>query len=261
MDFSYWRKQKAEQPLYPDIEWNKPERRNQAGKLGIIGGNKSGFAGVAEAYSTARGTGAGEVRVLLPDSLRRAIPATMTDTIFAPSTPAGSLSKNALTDMNALGQWATGILLAGDASKSSETAIAYEKFIHSYEGPLTITRDAIDLVLNASQTLVERPSTLLVASFAQTQKVFRGVYYPKMLAFSMQLAQLVEALHKFTISYPTTLVVLHQDTLVIASGGQVVSQAWSNPMAIWRGQTATRAASYWLWNPGHPLESVAASLI
>ena len=44
----YWQQQTQENPLNPDIEWSKPEQRNQAGRLGIIGGNKLGFAGVAE---------------------------------------------------------------------------------------------------------------------------------------------------------------------------------------------------------------------
>src|SRR5688572_16330521 len=96
---SYWRKQTAEKPLFPDIEWSKPEQRSQAGRLGIIGGNKLGFAGVAEAYGVAQTTGVGELRVLLPDVLRKTIPATITDTMFAPTNPSGSLARDALAEM------------------------------------------------------------------------------------------------------------------------------------------------------------------
>ena len=46
---SYWRKQEKTKPLFPDIEWAKPEQRAQRGRLGLVGGNKLGFAGVAEA--------------------------------------------------------------------------------------------------------------------------------------------------------------------------------------------------------------------
>lgn len=261
MDNTYWRKQTASEPLFADIEWSKPERRDQAGRLGIIGGNKLGFAGVAEAYSVALTSGAGSVKVLLPDILKRTIPTNITDTIFSPTTPSGSLSKDALPDLIALGEWATGILLAGDAGRNSETAIAYEQFIDAYDGPLTLTRDAIDLIKNYPDKLVERPETLLVLSFAQLQKLFSGVYYPKVLTFSMQLSGFVEAVHKFTITYPVTVAVLHKDFLVVAHDGNVTSTPWESPMAIWRGQTATRAASYWLWNRTAPLEAVTASLL
>lgn len=261
MDTSYWQKQTASKPLFPDIEWSKPERRDQAGHLGIIGGNKLGFAGVAEAYSGALRAGVGDVRVLLPDILRKTIPGQITDTVFAATTPSGSLATDALPDMRALGAWASGVLLIGDAGRNSETAIAYERFISEYDGQLTLTRDAIDLIKANPQLIVNRPNTLYVASFAQTQKLFQGVYYPKILTFSMQLAQFVDALHKFTITYPLTIASLHKEHLVIAHGGQVVTQEWDSPMRIWRGETATKMASYWLWNPSKPLEACAAALV
>lgn len=261
MDYSYWKKQAAETPLFPDIEWSKPEQKSMAGKLGIIGGNKLGFAGVAEAYSVALETGAGNIRVLLPDVLKKTIPAAITDAVFAPTNPSGSLNKDALDEMNAMSAWADEVLLIGDAGRSSETAILYEQFIQKYEGQLVLTRDAIDLVKNSAELLVERPKTVLVASFAQLQKLFQSVYYPKVLTFSMQLTNLVEAVHKFTITYPVTIVVLHQDHLVIAHNGEVVSQKWDNPMMIWRGSVAAKAAAYWLWSPTKPLEAIASSIL
>lgn len=260
MDYDYWKKQTSGTPLFPDIEWNKPEQRSKAGKLAIVGGNKLGFAGVAEAYGVAIEAGVGQVRVLLPDVLKKTIPSSITDAVFAPTNPSGSLTKEAVAEMNAAGEWAESVLLVGDAGRSSETAIAYEQFIQHYTGPLVITRDAIDLIKNNAQAIVDRPQTLLVASFAQLQKLFQSVYYPKVLTFSMQLTNLVEAVHKFTITYPITLAVLHKDHLVIAHGGQVVTHPWENPMAIWRGSVAARATVYWLWNPHKPLEAVATSV-
>lgn len=260
MDLSYWKKQKSGTPLFPDIEWNKPERRDQAGNLGIIGGNKLGFAAVAESYQTALEAGAGHIRVLLPDVLKKTIPTSITDALFAPTTPSGSLAKDASSELHALGEWADEMLLIGDAGRNSETAILYEEFITNYSGPLTITRDAIDLVKNNPGLLTERSNTLLVASFAQLQKLFQNVYYPKMLTFNMQLLQLVEALHKFTITYPCAIVTLHKDIIVIASGGEVVTEEWTQPMAIWRGSVATKAATYWLWNPDQMLAATATSL-
>ena len=261
MDFSYWKKQPADTPLFPDLEWSKPENRAFAGKLGIIGGNKLGFAGVAEAYSIAKTAGVGDIRVLLPDVLRKTIPSSITDALFAPTNPSGSLSSDATSEMANISNWATGVLLIGDAGRSSETAILYERFLEEYDGQLVITRDAIDLIKNSSQLIVDRPNTLLVASFAQLQKLFQSVYYPKVLTFSMQLTNLVEALHKFTISYPVSIAVLHKDHFIIAHNGEVVTTEWTNPMAIWRGSVAARAAVYWLWTPSKPLEAVATSIV
>lgn len=261
MEHPYWHKQTPNKPLFPDIEWSKPVQKAQKGQLGIIGGNKLGFISVAESYETSLKTGAGEVRVLLPDVLRKSIPPTMHDVIFGATNPSGGLAKDALTEMKALGNWSNGVLLIGDSGNNSETAILYEDFIKDYHGPLTLTRDAIDLVKNSSSLLVDRPDTLIIASFAQLQKLFRSVYYPKVLTFSMQLTNLIEALHKFTITYPISVAVLHQNTMLVASSGEVTTTPFDEPMKIWRGQTATIAAVYWLWTPLKPLESVTASLI
>jgi len=257
----YWKQQQPNTPLFPDIEWSKPEQKSSRGRLGIIGGNKLGFAGIAESYSTALNTGAGEVRVLLPDCLRKSIPPSMTDVIFAPCNPSGSLSRDALPDLTALGTWASCLLLAGDAGRNSETAIAYSDLIRSYTGQLVITRDAVDLIKNDSEALVNRPNTTLIVSFAQLQKIFQAVYYPKMLTFSMQLLQLVEAVHKFTVTYPVTIAVLHRDTLIVAHNGEVVTTKWETPLAIWRGITAARAATYLMWTPSQPLQAIATSLV
>lgn len=257
----YWKQQQPTKLLFPDIEWSKPEQKSSRGRLGIVGGNKLGFAGVAESYSTALNIGAGEVRVLLPDCLRKSIPPSMTDVIFAPCNPSGSLSRDALPDLTALGTWASCLLLAGDAGRNSETAIAYSDLIRNYTGQLVITRDAVDLVKNDSEALVNRPNTTLIVSFAQLQKIFQAVYYPKMLTFSMQLLQLVEAVHKFTVTYPVTIAVLHRDTLVVAHDGEVVTTKWETPLAIWRGITAARAATYLMWTPGQPLQAIATSLV
>lgn len=261
MEYSYWQKQTNDKPLFPNIEWSKPEQKSRAGKLGIIGGNKLGFASVAEGYSDALKIGVGEVKILLPDNLKTMIPSTITDVIYGKSNPSGSLSKEAINEMNSLGKWSNGILLIGDAGRNSETAILYEEFVKNYEGPLVITRDAIDLFKNSAESIIERKHTLLIVSFAQLQKIFQSVYYPKIITFSMQLSNLVETLHKFTITYPICIVVFFQENMLVANNGKVTSTPFNEPMRIWKGNTAINASVYWLWNLEKTLESVTSSLL
>jgi hypothetical protein len=261
MQHDYWRIQDPKKPLFPDVEWSKPEQQLQRGRLGIIGGNKLGLRAVAESYEVALQTGAGEARVLLPDSLKKTVPKAMHDVIYGVSNPSGALAKDALIECLAIGAWSSTLLLIGDAGRNSETAIVYEQILDKYQGPLVITRDAFDLVRLAGEQLVNRPDTHLVLSFAQLQKLFQAVYYPKVLTFSMQLMHLVEALHKFTITYPVSLTVFHQETIIVAFDGAITTTPWENPMAIWRGNTPTRAATYLMWTPNRPLEAITASLV
>lgn len=257
---AYWHKQNPLAPLFPDIEWAKPEQRSKARKLAVIGGNKLGFVAVAESYTTALDMGAGQVRAVLPDALKSAVPVTVTDVVFLPTNPSGGFSKEGSPELEAVSHWADVRLLVGDTGKNSETAVLFEDLL-KLPGHLVITRDAADLLRPAAQNLVDREQTTLVLSFAQLQKYFQAVYYPKILSFSMQLTQLVEALHKFTITYPCTLVTFHNNQLVVAHSGEVSTTPWDEPMLIWRGTVAARAASYLLWSPSKPFDAITASLI
>ena len=256
---SYWQKQSSTKPLFPDIEWNRPEQRAHAGRLAIIGGNKLGFVAIRDAYEVANELGAGQIRAILPDVLKKTVPTSINDVLFLPSNPSGGFSREALPEFHAACAWADLCLLIGEAGRNSETAMAFESLLDG-NGHLVITRDAVDLLMPAMNRIVEREKTTLVVSFAQLQKIFQAVYYPKILSFSMQLMQLVESLHKFTITYPVTIVTFHQNQLIIAHDGNIVTQEFDQPMAIWRGITASRAASYLLWNPKQPLEAIATSM-
>jgi hypothetical protein len=77
----------------------------------------------------------------------------------------------------------------------------------------------------------------------------------------MQLTNLVEILHKFTITYGAIITVFHQDSLIVAYGGDVTTTPCTNPMSLWRGTIPTKASVYWLWTPEKPLESITTSLI
>lgn len=257
---SYWQKQPSTKALWSDIEWNRPEQRSQAGRLTIVGGNLHGFAAVAQAYQEAIDCGAGQVRAVLPDGLKKMVPPTVGDAVFVPANKSGGMSRDGQDVVVAALDWADHGLLIGDAGRNSETAIIYEKLLASGR-PLTITRDAIDLLRPAANQLLERPDTTLVMSFAQLQKLLQAAYYPRMLSFSMPLMQLVESLHKVSLTYPVNLVTFHQGQLILARDGQVVTTELDNPMVIWRGSVATRAACYQLWSPRKPLEAIATSFV
>ena len=260
MDQSYWRKQEAGKPLFPDIEWSKPEQQSARGNLLIIGGSSHGFASVGKAWQTAGKTGAGKVKVALPDILKKNLPADI-DGIFLPTNPSGGIGRDGLDALKASAEWADGILLVGDLGQNSETATVLRELLESISSNkwVTITRDAVDLMMGIGEDLVNRPRTNLVMSFSQTQKLFSGVYYPKILTFSMQLSSVVDAVHKFTITYPTTLTIVRDDCMMVSTGGEVVTQNDVSAMRLIDGTIATHATAYLLWSPSQPLETIATS--
>lgn len=261
MNYEFWHKQTRDSPLFPDVEWQKPEQREMRGNLLILGGNAHGFAGVAQAYQDAHKSGIGHTRAVLPDALKKTIGHLTLDCVFVPTNPSGGITKDALPQLKAAAAWANGLLLIGDAGRNSETAITYDQLLTDFTTKTTIiTRDAIDLLKGGWPELLQREQTIFVATFAQLQKIFQSIYYPKTILFSMQLTTLVESLHKFTITYPATVVTFHQNHILVAKDGNVSTTPWDEPMRIWRGSVATTAAVYAIQYP-HIFQAVTASLL
>jgi hypothetical protein len=260
MQYNYWRRQTPGKPLFEDIEWQRPEHKSLSGKLLIIGGNKLGFAAVAQAYNDTLAAGVGECRAALPDALKPIIDKLALDCVFVHTNPSGGISKEALPTLEASAAWADAILIIGDAGRNSETAITLEQFLGRSSKPAIITRDAVDLLRGNTALLLERGNTTFVLSLAQLQKMLQAVYYPKTILFSMQLTTLVETLHKFTISYPVNLVVFHQNQLIVAHDGQISTTPWEDVMMIWRGSVAAKTSVYWLQNLNKPFEAITTSL-
>ena len=95
----YWKIQKPDQTLYEDILWNKPVRKDQTNVIGIIGGSKSGFMAVNLAYSICQKTVISDIKILVPDVLRKIIPSNIPDIVFVDSTPQGAIAKKAEPDI------------------------------------------------------------------------------------------------------------------------------------------------------------------
>lgn len=258
---TYWHKQTPDKPLYPDLLWSRPENKNQAGKLLIVGGNSQGFAAAGEAYAEATKAGIGTARVLLPDSLQKTVGRIFEAGEYAPSTPSGSFSQRALAELLAMSQWADAVLLAGDFGRNSETAILLEQFIAKYSGQLTVTKDALDYFVTAPSGLLVRPQTLLVLSFAQLQKLAAIAHFTKAFTFNMDFLRLIESLRNFTQQHQSMIIVKHLQTIFVAVNGQVSTTKLTEDIDIWRVKTAATAAVWWLQNPSKSFEALTVSLI
>lgn len=266
-DLSYWQKQTK--PLFADLLWNVPERHT--GKAIVVGGNSNSFATPAHtAEFLAKTFPFVAVTTILPDALRSKLPPAAS-VEFTPSTESGSFAKSpVLEDFFAA---ADATLVVGDLSRNSATAIALASAIRAtipsqpdlQPSPLVLTRDAVDLLAPEMPTLLTRPNFYLLSSLPQLQKVFRAVYYPKMILLSAPLLPLIETLHKFTLSYPATVITLHQEQIIVAAGGEVVTTPLDHtdysPLSLWSGQLASRILALNYYNPKRPLSATAAAIL
>lgn len=251
-NLDYWHRQSTNK-LFNDIDMMAPEQRRFAGKLLIIGGNKGMFFAVASALEAAKKFGVGEARALMPDALKNQVPSTP-ELYFAEAETSGAFGRLALQEMLRQAEWADAVLLIGDSGKNAETSLVFAEFMDKCQKPVYITRDAVETVTPSAVDWAMRDyETGLLLTMPQLQKMLRMMYYPKVITLSMPTNQLVETLHKFTLSYPVAVATFHNDLIVVAEKGVVVTQSISDtnltPISIWSGALLVQAVIVRLWNP------------
>ena len=259
MDHTYWHKQLAGKPLFPDLEWSRPETKASAGKLLIVGGNVHGFSAPAEAYQTAQSTGIGSMRVVLPASLQKTVGTFLENAFFVPSTRSGSLAKDALAEIIEHAHWADGMLLTGELGRNSETAVLLESLLQKTTVSAVLTQDAIDYFYAQPRTLLDRDQTVIVGSLSQLQQLAVKAKYPQPLRFQMDLLQLVAWLHDFTTTFVCSVMVQHLGYLFVAHGGKVSTTPHTEE--IWRLSTAARASVWLIQHPSKPFEALTTALV
>ncbi|MCL1839392.1 hypothetical protein FWF89_00075 [Candidatus Saccharibacteria bacterium] len=260
---NYWRIQ-GKKVLFPEIDMEKPERKQLAGRLLIIGGNKGSFFTVANAAAKAHELGIGEVKVLLPDSLKKQVPASP-DVIFAPGESSGGFGKEAIKFAAAAAENTDFVLMIGDMGKNSETATFAERFMWENSRPILVTRDAIELLATSANDWLGCDGVAVCAALPQLQKIFKAVYYPKIITLSMPTNQLIETLHKFTITYPMMVVTYHNGQVVVAKGGEVVTTELGdtkyNPISIWAGELVVKMTALMLWNEKKDFAAATSAIL
>jgi hypothetical protein len=254
-----WLKQNPREPLFPNIEWSKPENKQQAGRLLIIGGNAHAFADPAQAYQIAKKAGIGTCKVVLPISIRKLLNEPLVDGEFAASTPSGSFSQKALEELLAFSSWADGVLLAGNLGRNSETAIMLEHYLRSYNGPVVLTRDAADYLLENTRPIEQRPHTLLVLSFAQLQKIALKFGHSTAFTFNMGLQTVALELAALSERSELIYIIKHHDFIHVAVNGQV-STTQIKGGEVWRVRMAALASVYWLQHMAKPFEALTTAV-
>jgi ADP-dependent NAD(P)H-hydrate dehydratase / NAD(P)H-hydrate epimerase len=258
MERTYWHKQASDKPLFPDVLWSRPENRAHAGKLFIAGGSSQTFAAPAEAFAEAGEAGIGTARVLLPDSLQKTVGRVFEAGEYAPSTPSGSFSQQALSEFVDLATWADATLLADSFGKNSETAILLEKFIDSYAGQLILAGDSIDYFLVNPALVLEREAMTLVPDFTQLQKLAMTAKFPTAFTSNMDFLHRIDALHEFSLSFKANIVLPYEKSVFVAVQGQVsTTQFEILPDAT---KLAAHAATWWLQNPSKPFEALTTAI-
>ena len=242
------------------MEWSRPENKLHAGKLLVVGGSAHGFAAPAEAFAESSRAGIGTARAFLPASIQKIVGIIIESAAYGASTPSGSFSQRALGDLLVESTWADGVLVSGDLGRNSETAILLEKFLAKYPHSVTLTKDAVDYVTAAPQSVLAREHTALVLSLSQLQRLAVASGFEHAITFKMDLLHLVDWLHMFTERFKPHIIVKHLDTIFVAVNGTVSTTKLAHDLPMWRLKVATHASVWWIQNQAKPFDALSMSI-
>ena len=252
---------KIEENPYEDLKWNIPERKQ--GIISIVGGNSQNFRTSVKVSEFLESNYPVEVvNTILPDALKGKLP-NLPNLVFLSSTESGSFAEE--NELLGVFDRADFNILIGDLSKNAITGRAVASACENSARPLLITRDSVDLVAeNRLEKALMNENLIFFASIAQLQKLLRAIYYPKMLLLSQSLVQVAEVLHKFTLSYPASIITLHNNQILIAKNGEVgaipLEKAGYSPIMIWGGELAAKIAALNLYNPHNFVKATVSAV-
>ncbi|MBR2741234.1 hypothetical protein IKD98_00535 [Candidatus Saccharibacteria bacterium] len=253
--------EKLDKNPYEDLKWNIPERKQ--GSMNVIGGCSGNFrTEVKVAEYMAANYPVQDVWLVLPDALKGKLPV-LPNFKFLPSSESGSFNESQeLVDVFNVADFN---LVIGDLSRNSVTGRGLSSAVKSSEKMTLITRDSVDLLVeNQPDRWLMNENLIIFASVAQLQKLLRAVYYPKMLLMSQSLVQVVEVLHKFTLSYPVCVVTLHNEQILVAGNGLIkavpLAKSGYSPLMLWSGEMAAKIAGMNLYNPSRVVDATACAV-
>ena len=257
MDDTYLHRQQINKPLFSDVVWSRPVQKATAGKLALIGGSAQGFNSLSTAFAAADKAGAGVIRTLLPDSLKKIVSMLLPESEFAPSTKSGSFAAKALTDWLDISSWADGVIICGDLGSNSETAALLENYAEKIPALLTLAGDSVTILSAAAGSILSNDRLTLSLELSQLQKLLTNIRYPMAVTSQMTLFQLAEVLHAISQNYPWAIITQHLELFFVAYRGEVSTTPAQKHTLL----QATASATVWrIQQPAKPFAAMTSGI-
>ncbi len=236
------------------MSWQKPERRDQAGRVVIIGGFNSKLKDTNSVYSTTIASGVGSASVLVPESLARAFKIKSLDLVglhldhyFGLTDQGEQVLKEELHFADAL--------IVTDTGSNSQTSLKLSKIVSDLLIPVTLSLESAPFLASHSPELLQNPRLTAILTLPTLQKVIKNLSLSvhKPILTTTQPNQKTELLAEVQAQLPTRLVLI-DDGLVYCSDQDSYIRRDLN---LSSQELAAKLTAWSIWTP---TESVLARL-
>lgn len=240
----------SDQPLYPEILWNRPVSRVGAGRFLLIGGTLGRFSEIQYIYQTLTSLGAA-TSLVLPAGLRKIL-GESENFIFAPSTTGGSLGKGATGTIAHIWQDFEAYMF-GEIGGNSETMVLVEKVLDTLSIPLVLYGEALDKTIKLFPHAIKNVSSLtIVANWAQIFKICGAFNVP--VTTGVGVTAKAKILNDLSQALDCTYVTYGPEILVSSNRQLGLSKKSSAPPSLIAGVMA----SFQSQNSANPFKGLMA---
>lgn len=134
-----WQIQTATKPLFPDLLWDQPQRRDQLPLICVVGGQSQALGAPLGAYQRLKDRA--RLKIVVPEACRRLLGSPGPEIIFVPSNRSGGLARGALEDIVRLSADADSLLIGGDLGANSQTLALVGSILGQVGIPTVISGD------------------------------------------------------------------------------------------------------------------------
>lgn len=234
----------ADQPLFPDIFWNRPTMRRRAGRLLLIGGHRGEFSLLQAIYQSAEAAGVGECIAVMPDSLRRTVGEAGFGR-FVPASASGSIGRAAVGELLQLGADVDALILGANLTNNAETAVAIESLITKLEQPVVITEETIQILKFHPELITGNPKALVVATMPGLFALAGHHHLPIAIKPHGGVVGKIEIVQQLAAISRCSYLVFDSEIIVQAEG-QTSLTALSQPLSALSGAVIGVAATFWI---------------
>ena len=245
----------TDQPVYPNILYNRPITRMGGGRLLIVGGHATEFSLPTTIHQVAVAAGIGQATAVLPDKVAKLLGGAP-GTTFAPSSTSGSLGREALGRILELSEEADALIIGPSLSNNSNTAMLTERLVREVQRPIIIIDDALVALRQDITSVTDNPKALIICTMAEVFKLCGALSIAINIRPNAGLINKLEIIQDLKSAsacsyavYGTEIIVAAGDDLVVTP----INYRLSLAPAIFYGTLST----FWLQNPRQPSAGLA----
>ena len=251
----------ADQPLFPEIFWNRPTMRSRGGRLLVVGGHRNEFSLVQAVYGIAQAADIGECQAVVPDSLRRAIGAGGGEpgfVRFAPASASGSLGKAALSEILDLAADFDACLIGANLTNNSETAVMIESLVKQLEQPIIITEETIGILQFSPDLITGNPNALVVTTMAGLMALAGHHRLPIAIKPHSGVVGKIEILAQLVAISRCAYVIFDHEVLV-AAGGEISLTPLAHGLSNWPALATGVSATFFVQHRTKPFAALTTA--